>query len=96
MFNYFTDRFGFKPPANNPQPKAEKNPAMEALRKFIESAKAVKDPNVLAMQLAQTNPHMKEAIEYVKEHGGDPKTVCLDLVKQAGMNPGDISKMVSE
>lgn len=95
MFNYFTDRFGFKPPAAEVQPKAENNPAMEALRKFVDSAKAVKDPNVLMAQLAQTNPHMKEAVDYVKDHGGDPKTVCLDPLKQNGIDPGDVSKMVS-
>ena len=95
MFNYFTDRFGFKPPVAEVQPKAENNPAMEALRKFIDSAKAVKDPNVLMAQLAQTNPHMKEAVDYVKDRGGDPKTVCLDLLKRNGIDPGDISKMVS-
>ena len=67
---------------------------LDGIKNVINSARAVNDPNVLMTQMAQ-NPNMAQAIQYVKEHGGDPKTACMELLRSKGIDPGDISKMVS-
>ena len=45
------------------------------------------DPNTLMQQYA-ANPKMDfvKAVQYVKEHGGDPKTACFDLFKERGFS----------
>lgn len=49
------------------------------------------DADALMKQYA-SNPKMDfvKAAQYVKEHGGDPKTACFDLFKERGFDPGII------
>lgn len=55
------------------------------------------DPNALMQQYA-ANPKMDfvKAVQYVKEHGGDPKTVCYELLKQKGIDPTVVAKMIGK
>ena len=38
-------------------------------------------------QLIQTNPQMKQVIDFVKASGNDPKAAFYRLAEQKGINP---------
>lgn len=40
--------------------------------------------------IANNNPAMLQAIEYTKQHGGDPRTALNALIKERGINPSQI------
>lgn len=71
------------------------NSFMDGVRNIVNMAKAAGDKDVLMQQLAAKNPNIKQAVDYVKANGGDPKTACMGLLKQNGINPDDISKIIS-
>lgn len=74
------------------------SPLMEKLSQVINGVTDMARNSVnvesLAMQLAQQNPNMAEAIKYVKQNGGNPKTACMNMLRQNGINPVDIEKLV--
>lgn len=37
---------------------------------------------------------MLQAIEYVKQHGGDPKTAFQALAQERGINPEEIESLI--
>ena len=43
----------------------------------------------------QSNPQLMQAVNYVKEHGNDPKAAFEALAKEKGIDPNEIIKMIS-
>ena len=79
----------------NPAPPKVDNSVVQGIKVLINKAKTYSDPNSLAQDLAFSNaPAMKQALDYVKSQGGDPKTACFNLLRQNGINPGDIFENV--
>lgn len=79
---------------NNKQQNSNENDIMNGIEKLIDSCKSVGNADALAQMLARNNPKMQEAIAHVKANGGDPKAVCLDMLRQYGINPSPIAKRV--
>ena len=44
--------------------------------------------------MAQKNPALRQAMDYVGKSGGDPKKAFYELAKQKGVNPDEILKML--
>lgn len=78
---------------SNNNPAVTTNPMLTGIRNLINNAKAVNNKDILMQQMAN-NPNMKRAIDYVKENGGDPKTACMNLLRQNGIDPNDITNLV--
>ena len=52
--------------------------------------KAAKDPYSYLNSLAQSNPRMREAIDYVKKNGNDPKAAFYKMAQEKGVDPESI------
>ena len=48
------------------------------------------NPGAMLNQLMQTNPQMKQVIDFVKASGNDPKRAFYALAEQKGINPDAI------
>lgn len=48
------------------------------------------DPQALLSQMMQQNPGMSQAMDYVRQHGNDPKAAFEQLAKERGINPADL------
>jgi hypothetical protein len=53
-----------------------------------------RNPQMMLMELAQSNPQMKQAIEYIGQNGGNAKEAFYTLAKQKGVNPDAILNML--
>ena len=42
------------------------------------------------MQLAQTDPRVKEVMDVVNQNGGDPKTTFYNVARQRGVDPNTV------
>ena len=40
--------------------------------------------------MQQNNPGMAQAMQYIKQHGGDAKSAFEALAKERGLDPGEI------
>lgn len=66
---------------------------MQSLRQMANVVRNSRNPQMMLMQLAQSNPQMKQAIEYIGQNGGDAKEAFYALAKQKGVNPDTILNM---
>ena len=74
--------------AQNPQ-----NDNVQSLRQMANAVRNSRNPQMMLMQLAQSNPQMKQAIEYIGQNGGNAKEAFYALAKQKGVNPDMILNM---
>jgi hypothetical protein len=47
-------------------------------------------PAINPQQLLNNNPYYQEAVNYINQHGGDPKTAYYNACAERGRNPNDI------
>ena len=66
---------------------------MQSLRQMADVVRNSRNPQMMLMQLAQNNPQMKQAIEYIGQNGGNAKEAFYALAKQKGVNPDTILNM---
>jgi hypothetical protein len=74
--------------AQNPQ-----NDNVQSLRQMANAVRNSRNPQMMLMELAQSNPQMKQAIEYIGQNGGNAKEAFYALAKQKGVNPDTILNM---
>lgn len=58
--------------------------------KFV---KASNNPRAAIENFAQTNPQMKQALDYIKESGGNGKDAFYKLAKEKGIDPDTVLGM---
>ena len=66
---------------------------MQSLRQMANAVRNSRNPQMMLMELAQSNPQMKQAIEYIGQNGGNAKEAFYALAKQKGVNPDTILNM---
>lgn len=65
------------------------------IKQTISILRSMSNPQTAMQQLIQSrNPQMLQAIEYVKQHGGDPKTAFQALAQERGINPEEIESLI--
>ena len=65
-------------------------PQLGQLRQMIGMIKNAGNPQALMQQMMQNNPGLVKAMDYVKQHGNDPKAACEALAKEKGINLHDL------
>lgn len=45
-------------------------------------------------QSLENNPNYQNAVNYVNQHGGDPKTAFYNACAERGVNPNDILSII--
>lgn len=66
------------------------SPQMQNLRQMVQTIRNAKNPTALAEQMMRQNPNMRRAMDYVRQHGGDPKSACYELARERGIDPQSI------
>lgn len=57
--------------------------------------KNMKNPQAMLEQMiAQRNPQFMQAMDYVKQNGGDPKAAFEKLAAEKGIDPAEVEKMI--
>ena len=68
-------------------------PNIGQIRKLMSVVKSAQDPTALLQQmLQQNNPQLKQALDYVQQHGGNPEKAFEDLAKEKGLDPEQIKR----
>lgn len=66
-------------------------PQLGQLRQMIGMIKSAGNPQALMQQMMQhRSPQLAQALDYVKQHGGDAKAACEALAKEKGINLQDL------
>ena len=63
---------------------------MNPIKQAMQTVQMAQNPQMLIMQMAQKNPNMKQAIDYINANGGDPKEAFYKLAKEKGVDPDSV------
>lgn len=70
------------------------NPNLSQIQNLAQTIKNVKNPQALLQQmLAQKNPQLQQAMDYVNQNGGDPKAAFEKLAAEKGIDPEEVMQM---
>ena len=72
------------------------NPAMEQMGQMFGLAQAMQNPQVAVGQMMGNNDQMKQVMQYIREHGGDPKSAFYALAKERGADPSGVLKQAQD
>ena len=56
--------------------------------------KMANNPQAMLQAMIQRNPQLRNVMNYINQHGGDPQQAFYDMAKEKGINPDEILKML--
>lgn len=61
------------------------------IKQLVTKLRSLSNPrDMLQQAMQQNNPVLTKTLDYVKQHGGDPKAAFEALAKEKGINPADL------
>ena len=65
------------------------------IRETVAKLRALKDPKAgMQMLMQQRSPGMAQAMDYIKQHGNDPRAAFEALARERGLDPAEIAKQI--
>ena len=68
--------------------------AMQPVRQLMNMVRSAQNPQLALNQLVMNNPQMKQVMDLVQKHGGDPMTAFRKEAEANGINPDEIMEML--
>ena len=63
---------------------------LNQIKNMMNTVRSMNNPSVALNNIMSQNPMMRQAMDYVNNNGGDPKTAFYKLANEMGVNPNDI------
>ena len=60
------------------------------IKQMMQMMRSAGNPQAMLNQMMMSNPQIKQAMDFVKASGGDPKAAFYRLAAERGVNPQDI------
>ena len=60
------------------------------IKQIMRTVQMARNPQMVLNQLINSNPQMKEAVEYIQANGGNPRDAFYKLAEEKGVNPDSI------
>ena len=70
------------------------NQNLGQIRSMINLVKSAGNPQAMMSQLVQTNPQMRNVMNYINQSGGDPKRAFYRMAQERGVDPDEILNMI--
>lgn len=80
-------------PTTTNQPRVPSN--LSQIKNAVNALKNVQNPaSMMDTLLSAKNPALKQAMDYVWAHGGDPRQAMIGLAKEKGYDPDEILRQI--
>ena len=63
------------------------SPQMKQIMRTVQMAR---NPQMVMQQFINSNPEMKQAMEYIQANGGNPKDAFYKLAEEKGVDPDSV------
>ena len=74
---------------------SQQTAGLAQIKETVAKLRALKDPQAgMQMLMQQRNPGMAQALDYIKQHGNDPRAAFEALARERGLDPGEIAKQI--
>ena len=67
---------------------------LQPVRQMMNTVRAAQNPQAVLSQLAMSNPQMKQVMDIVQKHGGDPMAAFRSEAQARGVDPDEILNML--
>ena len=67
---------------------------LQPVRQMMNAVRSAQNPQAALNQLIMNNPQMKQVMDIVQKHGGDPMKAFREEAEAAGINPDEIMGML--
>ena len=74
--------------------KNQMTQALGPIKQMIGMIRTAQNPQAMINQLMMTNPQMKQVMEIVRQHGGDPMAAFRAEAQDRGVDPDEIMNML--
>lgn len=68
------------------------NPMVTQINNLLNTVRTAQNPQLMAQQIINNNPAMRQAYQYVQQHGGNPRTVAEQMFRDNGMDINSIMR----
>jgi len=76
------------------QQLGKSQPAMGQIKQIMQMVRSAGDPQAMLRQLAMNNPQVRQVMEIVQQHGGDPMAAFRAEAEARGVDPEEILRMI--
>ena len=66
----------------------------QPVRQMMSMVRTAQNPQAVLNQLIMNNPQLKQVMDLVQKHGGDPMVALRKEAEAAGINPDEIMGML--
>ena len=70
------------------------NAGLNSILGLFGMLKGSSDPMKVLQSMSQTNPNIKQAMDFIQQNGGDPQAAFYKLAEQKGIDPNNILSMI--
>lgn len=64
------------------------------IKRTINFIRSASNPQAAMQNMANSNPQMKQVMDFVQKSGGDPRKAFYSLAKEKGVDPDEILNML--
>lgn len=68
---------------------------MQQIKQSLNAVRAARNPQAALMGMMNNNPQMKQVMEIVNKHDGDPMAAFRAMAEENGLDPDEILSMIS-
>lgn len=76
------------------QQLAKTSPMMGQIKQMASMIQSAQNPQAMMNQLVSNNQQLKQAMDLIKQSGGDPQKAFYALAQQKGVDPQEIMNML--
>ena len=70
------------------------NPMIGKIKQMMNTVRMARDPQAAMMGMVQSNPHLQQVMEAVRQHGNDPMKAFREMAEENGLDPDEILNMI--
>lgn len=64
------------------------------IKQMMNTLRMASNPQTMLTEMVNSNPQVKQAMDYVNNNGGDAKAAFYQLAQENGVNPDEIINML--
>ena len=64
------------------------------VKQMMDMVRTAQNPQAALSQIAMSNPQMKQVMDIISRHGGDPMTAFRETARERGIDPQEILDMM--
>ena len=73
---------------------ARANPMMGQIKQMMSMLRSAQNPSAMLNQMVMSNPQIKQVMDIVQKHGGDPMKAFYAVAEEKGVDPNEILNML--